>query len=100
MTKPTETTTTIPDVTTASPADSRSSCMGDMFSWNCREELDGHVACVKLYLHQHVKYGTPYNPGGGADDHCTTTRSLYMRCMQYRKRHPSPSASVAFNHPV
>lgn len=49
------------------------------FSLNCREELDGHVACVKLFLEQHVVHGEPYVPGSEDDrDRCRSTRSLYM----------------------
>lgn len=49
------------------------------FTFNCREELDGHVNCVKLFLEQHVKHGVPYIPGSGDDrDQCAMTRSLYM----------------------
>lgn len=72
----------------------------DMFSWNCREELDGHVNCVKLFLEEHVKYGTPYAPGTGtADDHCHPTRNLYMRCMQARQKNPvSPQDVQRLHH--
>eukprot|EP00921_Rhytidocystis_pertsovi_P020151 GHVQ01031983.1.p1 GENE.GHVQ01031983.1~~GHVQ01031983.1.p1 ORF type:complete len:181 (+),score=16.26 GHVQ01031983.1:409-951(+) len=68
----------------------------DMFSWSCREELQGHVACVKLFLEEHCKYGTPYTPGSPTgEDHCKSTRDLYMRCMQYRKRYPATPTSAA-----
>ncbi|KAF8823100.1 hypothetical protein IE077_003593 [Cardiosporidium cionae] len=51
----------------------------DYFSANCREELDEHVSCVKIFLAEHVKFGTPYAPGSGdSTDRCSTTRNLYM----------------------
>ncbi|CDJ49398.1 jmjC domain-containing protein, putative [Eimeria brunetti] len=66
------------------------------FSVNCREELDGHVACVKLFLEQHVVHGEPYVPGSEDDrDRCRSTRSLYMRCMQNKKNFPTDSERVA-----
>lgn len=66
------------------------------FSPNCREELDGHVACVKLFLEQHVVHGEPYVPGSEDDrDRCRSTRSLYMRCMQNRKNFPMDSDRIA-----
>ncbi|CDI83945.1 jmjC domain-containing protein, putative [Eimeria acervulina] len=66
------------------------------FSLNCREELDGHVACVKLFLEQHVVHGEPYVPGSEDDrDRCRSTRSLYMRCMQNKKNFPQDSDRVA-----
>lgn len=78
------------------------SLTGDKFSWNCREELDSHVACVKLFLEEHVKYGTKYSPGAGPpDDPCHTTRQLYMQCINQRKRNPiSPQVAQAAIAPV
>ncbi|CBZ54347.1 putative jmjC domain-containing protein [Neospora caninum Liverpool] len=50
------------------------------------EELQGHVNCAKVFLEQHVKFGTPYVPGSSDNaDPCKSTRSLYMKCMQERK---------------
>ncbi|EPR62080.1 putative jmjC domain protein [Toxoplasma gondii TgCatPRC2] len=72
--------------------------MDRYFSANCREELQGHVNCAKVFLEQHVKFGTPYLPGSddGADP-CRTTRSLYMKCMQERKIHGLDGDKVALS---
>ncbi|KAF8822737.1 hypothetical protein IE077_002783 [Cardiosporidium cionae] len=69
----------------------------DYFSANCREELDEHVSCVKIFLAEHVKFGTPYAPGSGdSTDRCSTTRNLYMRCMKSRREHPiTPQQAIA-----
>lgn len=73
----------------------------DLFSWNCREELNTQVECVKLFLENHVKYGTPYIPGSKTDDQCATTRNIFIKCMQYRKKHPiNPTTIARDNHPA
>lgn len=70
--------------------------MSEYFSANCREELDGHVNCAKVFLEQHVKFGTPYTPGGGdTKDPCRLTRSLYMRCMASRRTQGLDGEKVA-----
>lgn len=70
--------------------------MATYFSANCREELDGHVNCAKVFLEQHVKFGTPYTPGGGDEiDPCRLTRSLYMRCMETRRTQGLDGEKVA-----
>lgn len=54
------------------------------------------MACVKLFLEQHLIHGEAYLPGSEDDrDRCRSTRALYMRCMQYRKNFPSNADSVA-----
>ncbi|KAL8433998.1 hypothetical protein ACSSS7_003409 [Eimeria intestinalis] len=63
----------------SSPAARDANTAHPEFTFNCKEELDGHVACVKLFLEQHVLHGEPYVPGSEDDrDRCKSTRSLYM----------------------
>ncbi|KAL8274139.1 hypothetical protein Esti_001981 [Eimeria stiedai] len=79
-----------------SPAARDANAAHPEFTFNCKEELDGHVACVKLFLEQHVLHGEPYVPGSEDDrDRCRSTRSLYMRCMKHRKSFPADADRVA-----
>eukprot|EP00920_Eleutheroschizon_duboscqi_P028093 GHVT01068593.1.p1 GENE.GHVT01068593.1~~GHVT01068593.1.p1 ORF type:complete len:192 (+),score=22.67 GHVT01068593.1:421-996(+) len=62
--------------------------LGAIYSPSCREELDGHIGCVKLFLQEQSQHGLQFTPGSSEHDHCRPTRDLYMRCMKYRARHP------------
>eukprot|EP00920_Eleutheroschizon_duboscqi_P028094 GHVT01068594.1.p2 GENE.GHVT01068594.1~~GHVT01068594.1.p2 ORF type:complete len:121 (+),score=15.92 GHVT01068594.1:421-783(+) len=52
--------------------------LGAIYSPSCREELDGHIGCVKLFLQEQSQHGLQFTPGSSEHDHCRPTRDLYM----------------------
>ncbi|PHJ25754.1 jmjc domain protein [Cystoisospora suis] len=72
--------------------------MDRRFTYNCREELEGHVSCAKVFLEQHARFGVPYAPGArGESDPCRLTRAHYMQCMQERKAQGLDGDKVALS---
>lgn len=63
------------------------------YSATCRGELTNHVKCVKLFLEEHVKYGSDYDPLQPTQDHCRTTRDIFYKCMKERVARPQQPQS-------